>query len=345
MSSLHRGSVRSARGALFSVSATVACVVGAPSFAQQTAATTRWLTIATLAPAGSHASAALDGMNRELRRRTSGRVAIRWYMGGVQGDEAEVVRKIRSGRLDGGALSATGLQHMHRPVLAFQLPGMFSDPNSFVRAYTALAPTLEAGFTRDGFSLVHLAPAPGPRMFSTRAIRVPEDLRSMHPWQWPDDPILPALYQEAGVAGVRLAVSEVLMGLQSRRIDTVFAPPLAAIALQWSSHVSFMSERPASGSLNALVLSRASADSLAAADRATLQSVVAQAVTIYRPAFARAEEAALRSLQARGVATVTLTNAERQRWLALFAATRSRLSRTLCDPAWMARVQSSGAAP
>ncbi|MBL8679867.1 MAG: TRAP transporter substrate-binding protein DctP [Myxococcales bacterium] len=311
----------------------------------QSAAPTRYLSIASLAPAGSQGAAALETMNRELRRRTSNRLAFRWYLGGVQGDEAEVVRKIRTGRLDGGALSATGLQHMHRPVLAFQLPGMFPDPESFLRAYAALKPTLEQGFERDGYSLVFLSPAPGPRMFSRRAIRVPEDLRAARPWRWHDDPILPALYQEVGAAGVALGVGEVLMGLQTQRIDTVYAPPLAAIALQWSAHLSYMSERSASGSLNALVLSQRSASAISPADRATMQAVVAQAVNIYRPVILRAEESAIRTLQSRGITTLALTQAERQRWLAAFAGTRARLSRSLCDPAWMARVQAAGAGP
>ena len=318
---------------------TLAFVIPALAWGQRT------LSVATLAPAGSQVSRVLNAMNRELRRRTGARLTLRWYMGGVQGDEAEVVRKIRSGRLDGGALSATGLQHMHRPVLAFQLPAVFPDAESFLRAYTALRPTLEQGFEHAGFALVHLSPTSGPRMFSTRAIRTPDDLRAARPWQWHDDPILPALYAEAGAQGVPLALPEVLGALQTGRVDTVFAPPLAAIALQWSPHVRYMSERAASGSLSALVLSRAAWTSLSEADRATLRDVVAQAVTIYRPAIQRAEADALGSLQSRGITTVTLTPAERQRWIDLFARTRSRLAGTVSDPAWIARVQAAGRAP
>jgi hypothetical protein len=75
--------------------------------------------------------------------------------------------------LDGGALTATGLQQIHRPVLAFQLPAMFQSPEEFLRAYTTLRPEIEAGFARNNVALVHLSPALGPRMFSTREVRVP----------------------------------------------------------------------------------------------------------------------------------------------------------------------------
>ncbi len=302
----------------------------------------RVLSMATLAPPGSLPMRALDAMNRELRRRTAGQLAFRWYAGGVQGDESDVVRKIRSGRLDGGALSATGLAQMFRPVLAFQLPVMFRTPEAFLRAFRTLRPEIEAGFEHAGFSILELSPAPGPRMFSTWAIRTPDDLRAAHPWRWTDDPILPALYAEVGATGVPLALPEVLGALQTRRIDTVFAPPAAAIALQWSSHVRFMSERASSGSLAALVLSNTAARSLTASDRAVITDVIAASTTAFRPAFLRADGEAVRALETRGVQAVPLTEAQRQQWIDVFARVRSRIGATLPDPRWITRVQAAG---
>lgn len=89
----------------------------------------------------------------------------------MQGDESEVVRKIRSGRRDGGAPSATGLAQIYRTVQAFQLSVMFRTPEGFMRALKALRPELEAGFERAGFPIINLSPAPGPRMLSTREIQ------------------------------------------------------------------------------------------------------------------------------------------------------------------------------
>lgn len=309
------------------------------------AAAQRVLSMATLAPPGTLWMRALDAANRELRRRTAGALSFRWYAGGVQGDESEVVRKIRSRRLDGGALTATGLQQIYRPVLAFQLPAMFQSPEEFLRAYTALRPDLDAGFARAGFALVHLSPALGPRMFSTREVRVPTDLRACHPWQWRDDPILPALYEEAGATGVPLALPEVLSAIQTRRVDTVYAPPLAAIALQWSTQMRYMSERSASGSLSALVMSRASYESIPEAQRAVLSEVLAQMTTVFRPAFIRGEADAERSLLTRGITVVTLTEPERNQWRSLFARVRTRLGGTLAEPGWIARVESAARAP
>lgn len=302
----------------------------------------RAISIATLAPPGSLWTRTLESAARELRRRTNGQLTIRLYAGGIQGDESEVVRKVRTRRLDGGALTATGLQHIHRPVLAYQFPALFSSPEAFLRSYRAMEPEIAAGFERAGFSLIHLSPSLGARMFSMQEIRVPTQLAGARPWQWTDDPILPALYAEAGATGVPLALPEVLSALQTRRIDTVYAPPLAAIALQWSGHVRYMSERSASGSLSAIVLSRAAFESLPPDQQTTLREVFAQSATLARPAFLRAEAAAEQTLLTRGITRMALTPAERAQWVALFARVRARLARTLPDPAWVQRIQAAG---
>jgi hypothetical protein len=39
---------------------------------------------------------------------------------------------------------------------------------------------------------------------------------------------------------------------------------------------------------------------------------------------------------------MALTPAERAQWVALFARVRSRLARTLPDPAWVQRIQAAG---
>ena len=72
--------------------------------------------------------------NRELRRRSNNALPLRFYPGGVQGDESEVIRKMRAGRLDGAVITGTGLGQIHRPVLAFSLPGMFPFGHGLERA-------------------------------------------------------------------------------------------------------------------------------------------------------------------------------------------------------------------
>ena len=299
----------------------------------------RLISVATLAPSGSTWMRGLEAANRELRRRTNGAVALRFYPGGVQGDESEVVRKMRQGRLDAAVLTGSGLGQIHRPTLAFMLPGMFPNAAAMQRSRQALGAEIERQFSTNGFMLVSWGEGGTPRLFSQRAIRTPADLQQVHPWIWRDDVILPALYGEAGAHGVPLALPEVLSALQTNRIDTFIAPPLAALALQWSTRASFVSEGANSYGIGGIVVSRRAWETLPVDQQTTAREVINQFNTLIARNVERDDASALRAMTTRGITQVTYTPAERAQWASLFTRTRARLVGTVSDAAWMERVR------
>ncbi|MBL8680262.1 MAG: TRAP transporter substrate-binding protein DctP [Myxococcales bacterium] len=324
--------------------AVVSAAVAAPQLAHTQAAPAAApivLSMATLAPAGSTWMNNFEAANRELRRRTSNRLSVRWFAGGVQGDEAEVIRKIRAGRLDGAAVTAVGLGQIHRPVLAFQIPGMF-EGGSFVRARDALRTDIDTAFTNAGFTLMGFGSTGAPRMLSRMEIRTPAQLRTAKPWQWSDDVILPAVYQEAGAQGVRLQVPEVLGALQTNRVDTVFGSPLVAISLQWANSIQFMSDRSNTSSLGALIIKTAKLQTIPEADRAIAREVFNQFDGLLSRAVSAADDRAATSLTSRGVRVVALNPAERAQWADLFRRAATRLRGTVGDGAWIDRVRAAG---
>jgi TRAP-type C4-dicarboxylate transport system substrate-binding protein len=327
--------------ALGGVAVTVAIAAPQVAPAQQAAPAPIVLNMATLAPNGSTWMNNFEAANRELRRRTSNRLSVRWFAGGVQGDEAEVIRKIRAGRLDGAAVTAVGLGQIHRPILAFQIPGIF-EGGSLVRARDALRPDIDRAFTAAGFTLVGFGTTGAPRMFSTREIRVPNDLRNAHPWQWSDDHILPSVYAEAGATGVRLQVPEVLGALQTNRVDTVFGSPLVAVSLQWASRLQFMSDRSNTSSLGAMIVKTSRLDAIPEADRTIAREVFAQFDGLLTRAVTQADERAATSLVSRGMRVVQINDAERAQWADLFRRSATRLTGVVGDAAWIARVRAAG---
>jgi TRAP-type C4-dicarboxylate transport system substrate-binding protein len=298
--------------------------------------------MATLAPAGSTWMRVFEAANRELRRRSNGQLSMRWYPSGVQGDEAEVVRRIRTGRLDGAAVTTIGLGQIHRPILAFQLPGIFNSAQGLIRARDALRPELATAFEHQGFVLGSFGGTGSARVFSRRQIRTPNDLRAAHPWVWRDDVVLPALFAEAGVQGVPLQVPEVLGAIQTNRVDTVLASPLIAVSLQWATSMQYMSEGANAQGLGAVVFSQQRFASLPAEQQQLLRDVMNQYVALLMRNVNHDDDAAAASLQQRGVQVTTFTPAERAQWNALFARTRARLVGTVGDAAWISRVETAG---
>jgi len=302
----------------------------------------RTLSVATLAPAGSTWMRGLNAMNREIRRRTNNAVSLRIYAGGVQGDEVEVIRKMRQGRLDGGIFTGVGLGQIHRPALAFMLPGMFPARANMERARAALTEELSTQILGHGFVLAAWGESGSPRLFAQREIRTPNDLRQVHPWVWREDVILPQLYAEVGATGVPLSLPEVLGALQTHRIDTLIAPPVAAVALQWSSNFTHMTEGANSYGVGGFLFARASWESIPAEHQATTREVIGQFNQLIGRNVNRDDEAAITSMRGRGVTQVTYTDAERAQWATLFGRVRTRLVGIVSDAAWMDRVRAAG---
>ncbi len=50
----------------------------------------------------------------EIDERTSGRVKFKFYGGGVQGNDKQVLRKMRIGQLHGGAFTSNGLAELQK---------------------------------------------------------------------------------------------------------------------------------------------------------------------------------------------------------------------------------------
>ncbi|MGE3633915.1 MAG: TRAP transporter substrate-binding protein DctP, partial [Sandaracinaceae bacterium] len=191
------------------------------------------LRLATLAPRGSSWMRVFDAWNNTLRQRTNNRLSLRIYAGGSQGDERDVIRKIRIGQLDGAAVTSTGLSLVVRPVLVLQAPGVVTTYQQLDRARNAMSAEFGTQFQQNGVHFLGWGDVGEGRIFSNRPIERPRDLRSVRPWVWRDDSMFGEFLSVVGANGVRLGVPEVLPALSTGQVDTVVASATAASALQW----------------------------------------------------------------------------------------------------------------
>ena len=300
----------------------------------------RTISVATLAPPGSTWMRVFDAWNRELRRRSGGSLRLRFYAGGVQGDESEVIRKMRNGRLDAAAVTGVGLGEIYRPSLVYELPGLFDSYAQLDRARDALQPEMDAAFEQAGFRMLGWADVGISRVFSTKRVASVADLARTHPWGWRDDHIIPAYLQAAHASPVSLGVPDVLGALQTNRIDTIVTPPVAAVSLQWASRVSFMTDMPTSMTIGGTVLTKRAWDSLTPEQQAILSETSVQFHALMRRNLRRDEQQALQALAQRNIETVPVTPAQRQEWKRLATQVRRRLAGQIAEQALIDRVQS-----
>lgn len=324
--------------------AAVAALVGVGAsvhVSAQTAPAPVSISIATLAPAGSTWMNVFDAWNREIRRESAKinqPMRFQFFPGGVQGDESEVIRKIRSGRLDGAAVTAVGLAQVHRPALAFQAPGMFTAYGPLDSARQALHSELNTAFNAGGFELIGWADVGQARIFSQSAVRTPAELATQRPWVWRDDQVMPLFYQIIRANPVTLQVPEVLSALQTNRINAVVTSAPVAVQLQWASRMTHMTDMPMYTTIGATVIGQQKYRTLTPQQQQLLRTTGANYHQLARGALRRAEQQALQSLSARGITVVNVDAAQRALWAQAFAQTRARITGQIADAAFMSRV-------
>lgn len=323
------------------LAAALLTVPDAPTVAQD-APQTRTITFATLAPPGSLIMRGLDAWNREIRRRTDRGLQIRFYAGGVQGDEPEVIRKIRSGRLDGGGVTSNGLAQIHRPALIFQLPGTFRRYEQVQAAREALAGEVEAGMIQQGFRMLGWSDVGQAHLFSRREIHTPNDLANCRFWMRTDDVILPTLFQIVRTQTVSLTVPEVLGGLQTGRVDTFLAPPSIAVALQWGQHATHMADTPVAILVGGSVISERTFQSLTPEQQTILTETGAQFHGLARRNAIRSEQESIAALRERGMTVVPMSASDVSAWRAVGRQVRERVASQIADPALIARAAAFG---
>ncbi len=270
---------------------------------------------ATLAPEGSTWMLTLREMDAELQQRSSGRIRFVFYPGGVLGDETDVIRKIRIGQLHGGAFSGVGLGSVLPSVRVLELPLLFEGADDADFVTERLEENFARAFEKRGFVFLTFAEAGPVHIFSQNAIRRRQDLKGIKLWTWYGDPLAEALFRTYQVATVPLALPDVFPSLQTGLIDAFYAPPLAAIALQWFNQVSYMSSQWLTRAIGGMLISRSRWRTIPEDLRITLKDVAKKYARQVVVKTRRENQEALTVLKRNGIQIVDLDPAERHHLL------------------------------
>ncbi|MBX3184010.1 MAG: TRAP transporter substrate-binding protein DctP [Polyangiaceae bacterium] len=289
------------------------------------AATT--LRVATLAPKGSAWGKYLSKLERQVARRTEGELELKIYYNGVQGDEAGMVSKLRSGQLDIAALTSVGLSRIHRDVMVLQLPGVLDSWPLLDKARRALASDLEAGFADAGFQVLGWGDLGRVRQMSKGfAVRKPTDLKGKRPAVWRNEPMAPVVYGLiSGVTPTPVAPMEVLPALRAGNINVLSAPPLAAEQLQWAPQLDHIGADSTVCAIGASVMRKSALDGVGEDTRKTFMKLQARYGKQSAKQIRKLDDAAFARMK-RKMTVVSLTEAERAEWEAVLREAVKRLS-------------------
>ena len=81
-------------------------------------------------------------------------MGLRFYPGGIQGEELVVLRKIRAGQLHGGGFTGVGLGEIAPTLRVMELPFLFQDAAEVRAVHEKMDPVFEKTLHDAGYTLV-----------------------------------------------------------------------------------------------------------------------------------------------------------------------------------------------
>ena len=235
------------------------------------------LKIATVVPNGSSWMNEMKAAAKEVKQKTGGRVKIKYYPGGVMGSDKTVLRKMRSGQLHGGAISAGALAHIYNGVQLYSLPFTFNNLAEVRHVSKTFDPIIAEGLADNGFQLLGLSEGGFAYLMSNKALTKAADIQGQKVWVPEGDLIGNEIFAVAGIKPIASPISNVYTGLQTGLLDTVTINPSGAIALQWHTKIQHLADEPLLLIMGMLVVDQKAFKKINADDQAIVKQVVAAA--------------------------------------------------------------------
>ncbi|MEN8259821.1 MAG: TRAP transporter substrate-binding protein DctP [Pseudomonadota bacterium] len=283
--------------------------------------------IATISPDGTSWMRALHKGADEIAARTSGRIRFRFYPGGIMGNDASVLRKIRIGQLHGGAITGGGLAAIYPDSQVYTLPLAFRSfaEVDFVRS--RMDETIIKGIRNKGFVSFGLSEGGFAYVMADEPMRSVDDLKGQKVWVPEGDVISRSAIEAFNVSPISLPLTDVLTGLQTGLINTVATSPIGAIALQWHTRVKYLTDAPLMYVYGTLVVQRKAYERLSPEDQAIVQEVMGGVLERLNRQNRLDNEEALQALQKQGIEIVKISADQARRWQAITEEVRNRLVR------------------
>lgn len=272
------------------------------------------LKIATLVPDGTGLMKALRAGGKEIKKRTDGRVKIQFYPGGVMGNDKSVMRKIRAGQLHGAALSSSGLTNLYPNAQIYSLPLTFRSYGEVDYVRERLDTEIIGGLKGKGFVSYGLIDAGFAYALSNQPVYLLSDLAGQRVWAPDSDKLSRTALETLGISPILLPLTDVLTGLQTGLIDTITAPPIGTIALQWHTRVKYMTDLPLLYSYGTLVIKERALKRVNKEDRAIISEVMMRASKSVDQLNRKDDIQATEALRKQGIEFITLNDEQKLDW-------------------------------
>lgn len=290
------------------------------------------LRMAAIAPEGTGWARELKATARELETATHGAVHMKWYLGGIAGDETAALERIRRGQLDGAA-GALFCGSLSPTLTVMRVAGLVQSRDEASHLLNHLRPLVEADFKAHGMVLLVVGNFGNDIIFMRRRVDLFSELQKTPMWIWSADSLLLKQMELMGMHAVPSTIEDLSPLYDHGQIDGMFVLPTAALAYQWATRAHYFIDLRSSAMAGCLTISQKAYDSLSFEQQRALQTTSGR-FGIRFEELGRREDALLMgsTFEKQGVKRLEASAALREAFLVAAASARERL-----DPALLPR--------
>jgi TRAP-type C4-dicarboxylate transport system substrate-binding protein len=203
---------------------------------------TTTLKLGSLMPSGSPWDLTLRKMAAEWSEISGGRVEMIVYPGGVAGDEAALIRKMRIGQIQCAGITIRGVNKIAPGSIAVAAPMLYRDDEELDYVFARLRDTLEDRVEAQGYVVLMWNQAGWVQFLAQQPVITPDDLRGLRMWIWEGETEEEQVWRAQGFQPVTRPATEIMVGLQTGAIQAMAANPVAAAGYQWFTAIPHLSD-------------------------------------------------------------------------------------------------------
>lgn len=269
--------------------------------------------IATLSPDGTTWMKKMRQAAKEIFELTDKRVKIKFYPGGVMGDESAVMRKMRINQLQGAAVSSGALTRHFKDSSIYGMPFLFNSQEEVLYVRKHIDKLIIKGLEKKGIISFGLAESGFVYLLSNNPIQSIADLKKEKFWI-PDNASARETVKSFSLKPIPLPFGDVLAALQTHLINTIISSPIASIALQWHTQVKYLTDMPVLYSWATLIISKRTMEKLNKKDKAIVNKVMSKAFKEIDQQNQKDNEAALLALKNQGIIFIKPNEKQYTEW-------------------------------
>ena len=254
---------------------------------------------ASVVPDGTGWARELRAFGREVAATTHDDVNIKWYFGGIAGDELQQHERAQRDQLDGVISGGMLCQRLAPSMRAAGMAAEFQSRDEAQYVMQRLKPTIDAELAKAGYVNIGTAGIGFSIFFSRTPIHTMADLKHLKPWLWSLDDVLKTQLAAMGINVVPLPVEGSARAYDEGKVDGFVGLPSAALAFQWSAQARYVIDLRVGYLTGCMLLSRRAWDALSHDNQQAIESAAAKLQVRIQETTRRMDESLLSGLFAK----------------------------------------------